>query len=352
MLAALASVGATEGLELHWSAPPECPNAEVVEGHLADALAEHEGDIRPVAAEGIVDAELIDDGTSYTLQLTIETAEFLAKRQLNSTDCELLARAAGVVVAVAVDPGTDLSDVSDAMEAEATAVEASVASEPDVPAPPPVAVTPAEAPDPSPPQETVAPPPDPAHKRSGPLVDAAFRVFGGVDSGVLPGASGGVGLNIAATGPRWRVEVQGSRWFPKRATFEGEPDVGADFDLWAGGARGCYVPAVGRLEIPLCVGGEAGQVRARGFGANVNLEKRSPWAAVVVAPGVVWLPRPWVGLFGGVDGFINVAQPRFTGQDRPELHRPPAVTVRALVGVEFRVGGRASRNAGRAETPR
>jgi hypothetical protein len=55
---------------------------------------------------------------------------------------------------------------------------------------------------------------------------------------------------------------------------------------------------------------------------------------------VLWLPRPWIGLFAGVDGLVNVVRPGFKGQQRPEVHRVAPVAVRMLGGIELRIGTR------------
>ena len=334
LLAAVAGTGVPSDLELHWSAPPECPGRDVIESHISATLAE-QTDTRAVDAEGVVVAKMVDKGSSYALELTIETSDYVATRQIRSSDCERLARATALVVAVALDAASTAEHVDEAMDAEDDPAEGD-------PFVPDVAEKPAEVPpavhQPESEQEEEEAPELP----KGPLIDGALRLFGGVDSGVLPGASGGIGLGLALTGPLWRVGIEASRWFPKSAFFEGEPDVGGVFDLWAAGVRGCFVPAFDRLEVPLCLGGEAGRLRAVGTGGTVNLTRQPVWAAAVVAPGVIWLPRPWIGLFGGFDGFINVARPEFTGQNRPLLHQPTSVTVRALVGVEVRAGRRAT----------
>lgn len=336
LLAAIAGTGVPSDLELHWSAPPECPERDVVESHISASLAE-QADTRAVDAEGVIVAKMVEQGSSYALELTIETSDYVATREIRSSDCERLARATALVVAVALEAGSSAQNVDEAMDA------GEAENDPFVPEPPP------DVPE-EPPADRLAVDqvgPEQAEEETpelpkGPLIDGAFRLFGGVDSGVLPGASGGIGLGLALTGRLWRVGIEGSRWFPKSEFFDGEPGVGGVFDLWEAGVRGCFVPVFDTLEIPLCLGGEAGQLRAVGTGGTVNLTRQPVWGAVVIAPGVIWLPRPWIGLFGGFDGFINVARPEFTGEDRPVLHQPTSVTVRALVGVEMRAGRRAT----------
>ena len=331
-----------EDLRLDWSAPPECPDREAVLAHIDNAL--HDGATRPVAAKGVVEATLVEDGPGYSLNLVVQLEAFTARRTIQATDCSLLARAGGLVVAVALDPQTDEAELAETMELEAAAV----SGEPNVeetllPPPPPAANAPRDFAPSEPVDVEPAEPDPPSQRRRGAVIDAAVRFAGGVGGGILPGFEGGVSLGLAATGRFWRVEAVGGRWASPNATYDDDPDVGASFRLWSGGPRVCGVPTFGRLEIPLCGGAEFGQIHARAFGAPANREARSLYIAGVVAPGVIWLPRPFIGLFAGVDLHITGIRPAFTGDGRPILHRTSEVAAHVLAGVELRVGTRTAR---------
>ncbi len=334
----------SDDLQLVWRAPSQCPSTDDVHRMITDALAEHPGDTRPVSASARVDATVTAGDREYRLDLRVKTDGSLVQREIAARDCALLARATGLVVGLALDPEISVEQVADAMQQQAEA-----ASDPVVPLPLPEVGEPTaeptvdptvEPPDTTPSFDASASPVPSPRTRS--RVAVGLRISGGVDGGILPRIGGGLESSVAAIGRQWRAQVHASRWFSRAGTFPGDEAVGADFAMWSGGARGCLV-LVSRVEIPICGGAELAQIHARGFGAPVRLEVRSLWVGAVVAPGIIWLPRPWLGLFGGVTGLVALRRPAFGGQDRPLLHRAAPVAVRALAGIEVRVGAGGSR---------
>lgn len=327
-----------EEIQLTWRAPEACPDVEVVREHIVAQVAELEGPRRRVAAEAVVEATLVEDEAGFKLDLSVSTAGAVVLREVRSQDCALLARATGIIVGISVDAGLEVEGIVEAMDRQAKVAGDERSAAPEVVReeassdPIDAVATPAE-----PTRFDTTPPP-----RSEPIaIDAALRIAGGLDAGILP-VGGGLDVSLAVTGRWWRAEGHASRWFGRRREFEGEPGVGADLSLWSGGVRGCFAPAFGRFEVPVCVGGELGQIGAEGFGGAANFAADDLWAGVVLAPGVVWLPRPWIGLFAGLDGFVALRRPAFSGENRPLLYRSEEVAIRALIGVEVRVGSRAT----------
>jgi hypothetical protein len=364
LFAVLVAVATTEEdpsarVRLRWSAPAECPKDAQVRAYIADALTGSDGRSRPVSADASVEARLERAGTTYVLDVTIRAEDLVAHKQIRASQCDLLARTTGVLVAISVDPDTTSEELTSLMDERARSLQTDTPGEPGSFVPTPPGATNPERPEE--PMSSRALPPavasestanaettsgkapvvyDPLRPAPPTAIDAALRLTGGGQAGTLPGFSGGVGLSLAATGHLWRAELGFGYWFPRRATFEDATDVGARIQLWSVGLRGCGVPTLGHVEIPLCAGPEAGQMRARGFGAPVNLDVRSWWVAAALAPGVVWLPRPWVGLFLGAEGFVNIVRPGYTGEGHPELFTTAAVSLRVLAGLEFRVASR------------
>ena len=330
--------GVPEEIQLTWRAPEACPDADVVREHIVAQVAELEGPRRRVAAEAVVEATLVEDEAGFKLDLSVSTAGAVVLREVRSRDCGVLARATGVIVGISVDAGLGVDGIVAEMDRQAEAAGDDDSAAPEV-------VREEASSDPIDDVATAAEPDrfdaaPPARSAPSPI-DAALRIAGGLDAGVLP-VGGGLDVSLAVTGRWWRVEGHGSHWFARSREFEDEPGVGAELSLWSGGVRGCFVPAFGRLEVPACVGGELGQIQARGFGGTSNFDVDDLWAGVVIAPGVVWMPRPWIGLFGGVDGLVALRRPGFSGEERPLLYRSFDVAIRALIGVELRVGGRAT----------
>lgn len=84
-----------------------------------------------------------------------------------------------------------------------------------------------------------------------------------------------------------RIELVASLWPARRLRITGT-DAGADFLLWAVGPRLCGVVHPHRLlEVPLCVGAEAGQVKVTSVGLENGLRAIAGVRAAALAGGVV-----------------------------------------------------------------
>jgi hypothetical protein len=356
--AAAATSPLPSGVEVQWSGAAGCPDRSGVEADIARRLADRHGDLRAV----VVVALVAQAGGGYALDLTIRTSEFVQRRHFESTDCGVLGRAVALVTSIAVEPEATAGQVAQAMETavEAETEAASVPQPSIVPTLEPIRVpsrketdaatstegTPDEDGDLvaiDDPIEALAE--DAPSERSRGPIDVVFGLRGGVATGVLPGAGGGALAAVGLAGRHWRVEGRFSYWPPRRSAFLDDPDVGARFDLFSGGVRGCGVPAVGRVEFPLCGGAELARLRAGGFGAPLNLNAAGTWSALAAGASLIWWPLRWFGLSAGAEGLVAVSRPGFAGEGRGELHRAGPAAVRALAGVEFRLSARASSDA-------
>lgn len=317
-----------ETLRLTWQAPAQCPDRAVVQEQIARRLPAAGTPTRTVEADATVQAVVRQDAEGYRLELSITTDGLVLTRQIEAADCALLGRATAVVVAISVDATVTTAAVERRMQAQVTSPGEETSALVDDPVDEPA----------TPPSETQPRPADAGAARSSPEIGAALRLAGGLGAGVLPAAGGGLGLSLAAFGDRWRAEVHGSRWFPRSARFDGV-DTGARIGAWSAGVRGCFVPSVGSLEIPVCAGPEFAPQLARGFGAPVRLQAQSLWVGAALAGGVVWMPWRWLGLFAGLDSFVSLRRPSYTGPNRPLLFRAAPLAVRATAGVEVRLGG-------------
>ena len=338
---------------VRWTAPPECPDLPAVEDAISERLRGLAG-TRAVEADAVVEGRAHVDGGEYVLDLTVQFETAVASRQIRGRDCGLLARATAVVVATAIDPTTTLDQLRETMDVEA----ANVVADPDdgtreadgLQIPEPGATEPTAVADQAPTPEIDPVAADDHRDRSRPprSADAVSdermsidlgvfgRIAGGVGAGILPGAGGGLGLTAGLEGEYWRAEATASHWFSRPKVFPGESAIGADFSLWSGGARGCGVPGSAQVKVPLCGGAEVGRIRAAGFGGRNNGTVRPIWGAIVAGAAIVWLPRPWIGVFGGAEGLVALRRPIFAGDDRPQqLHRAAPVAIRGLVGIEL-----------------
>lgn len=322
---AFALAALPEGVELQWSGADGCPDAADVEQRVAERLASREG---PIRASVVVAVASGSDG-GYALSLDVTLPDESVHRDLEAADCSVLVDATAVVVGIAVEPQIPAEELRTATLVPTETAPATVPApeiEPEFveAAPPPRDVE-------SPRSE---PEPEPRRVRVGGLV----RLQGGGSAGVLPSVAGAAGLRVGVRGRRWRAEVGGDHTFSVRHAFPDEPSVGAEFSLWSGAARGCGVLGNKTLEFPLCAGVDAGLMRADGFGGDINRSLVEPWAAAVVAPGLIWVPHPNVGLGLSADAFVALNRPGFTGEERPLLHRPFPVGLRVVGALEVRFG--------------
>lgn len=314
------------GVDVQWTAAPGCPEAVEVERRIAERLEQRTGPVRASVVVAVVSGE---DG-AYRLALDVTLPDEVVHRELESTSCEVLADATVVVVGIAVEPQLSTDDVR-----TATLVQPAV-----VVVPPVAEVEVEETAPESPPRVEPEPPlAERAEPRARAQLGGLARLQGGGTAGLLPRVAGVAGVRLGFRGRRWRVELGGDRTFRVRDTFVGEPDVGARFTMWSGTVRGCFVPARGALEFPLCAGAEGGLIQARGFGADINRRLDEAWFGLVAAPGLVWRVHPNVGLAAGLDALVSLRPLAFDGEDRPVLHRTFPVAARLVGGVEFRWGG-------------
>lgn len=378
------SAGAAEpaALQLEWSAPGGCPQA---------------AEVRALTA-GVLGREIAEDGSAATrvrarvrttrggFRLTIETRSASGNdvRKLEDRRCAVLAEAAAVIAAAAIDEtvrggaaGTGVGDVAggtgdvvggtgagDVAEGTGDVVEGTgagdvaggtgeVAGGTGVPTLVPVmpvvdpatrggvraaegprapVVTPELEPLEAGPVERVAPA---AARR----LRFGVRVAGVFDVGGTPGPTGGLMLAGALIGRRWRVEALGL-WLAPRTT---RPDpalpLEARVGLLAAGLRGCGVPGRGVIEVPLCGGVEAGALRGAGSGAALAEPGTDalPWLAVTAGPGLVWSPVPRVGLGLTLDVVVPLLPRRFAVAGFGDVYSPAApVAGRALASLELR----------------
>jgi hypothetical protein len=173
----------------------------------------------------------------------------------------------------------------------------------------------------------------------------AVRLAGSLGWGDLPSAGGGLGLTLALRLGRFQAEFTGGGWFLRSVNLTLPDSSGAVFNLWNLGMRAGYVvPAGRRLEVPLQLGLEAGQIHVRGVRLVGPGDARTPWFAVVVSPGLAIVPREFVAVVLGLDLLIPVTRPRFVVENAGEIFRPQPVGLRGTLGLEFRFPTRRSRS--------
>lgn len=301
-------------LALHWDAPPQCPDVARIEARIAALLP---GD---PAGEGVLDVHgtvvAIAGGFELTLRSTYRDATEL--RRLESTHCDDLAEATALVLAAALTPGfeppTEPGSASDPVELPAVSPSKST------PEPGPVQY----------PDDTFgatsrveSSPPRRAPRRPSGL---ALRAAGGIEAGAIPAPAALASIALALLWRRARVELTAT-FLPPRARAHRGP---ASYMLATAGARSCMRWFVRALELPTCVGIEAGFVQARGFSRST----RGPWLAPLASFG---LARGWdrVAVWSSAELAVRTVWTQFHRETL--AFSPFPVSFRALVGIEVRL---------------
>lgn len=352
------------GVTLEWSAPPRCPAAPQVRERLARALADSATDSHGMRARASITEA--DDGV-LTLELQLHRDDGPAgQRTMQATDCDELAAAAVLIVALAIDPEAKLDEVvASAPPSNDPSDPGSVAT----PVPPPDdrAVPPAPSddgtkpsPDPAtPPLEPAldpTPPPTAAIDPAPPVdatpiddpegrpptpaepVHVGLRLSAAAGLFVLPRPTAALSLVASTWGRAWRAELGASYWTPVQTSDRG---VGGRIQQWTVDARGCGLLRPGPLELPLCGGLDVGAVHGKGVGVSSPRRATSLRLALAAGAALIWRParaRPRVGLWIGGDLLLALVRARFRATPAaPELvYHTPLLGARVGAGVEVR----------------
>jgi hypothetical protein len=299
-------------VDLHWEAPPECPDAAEIERRIAAYTGSAEPD-EPL----VVDAKVEQVDARWRLRLALTRGASEELRELEDGACEGLAESAAVLVAIAIAP------------------ELMGEAEVPPPQPPEPPTAPIEPPPTTHAIETPPPPPPPARRRE-PL-HVSLRASGGASVGWLP-IGGDVALAFALWWRWLRLELVGSYAPPRRVRFDDLQRAGADVSAWAVGVRACgLLHPVRWLDIPLCGGVEAGQLIGRPVQLVDGKIGRPAWAAGVIAPALAFVVHRRVALWLAPELLIPFTRPtlRLTNEDAP-LFQAARVAGRFSAGIELR----------------
>lgn len=308
--------------ELTWEAPSECPD----EAQLRKRIAELAPD--PAGGEGVmlVDATVVQGPDRFAVRIVTDFAGHRDERTVESETCTDLGDATALVVAVALQPG---------------GIDSGAAASPKVVPRPPVLPEPQLPVDSVQPQTTrssvtvVAEPgrqpptgtrlshrssvPQGVHLRIAPLLE-----YGG-----LPSVGGGTAMAVGLLWPRWRAELFGLYLFPQPQTFDRTRSL---FQLGAAGGRACHRLFAGPVEFPICLGIEAGALRAQTRGQQPGTALSLGWLAPSARAGVA-VGGKRVGFFAAGELAVSTLIPRIlVGEE--SVFDSRAVSLRAFAGLE------------------
>ncbi|PCC74226.1 hypothetical protein SAMN02745121_04329 [Nannocystis exedens] len=339
-----AQVPAPPEVALEWRAPAGCPEREEVLAAIARRLG------RPLTAEEAeVEATVVrESGRGFTLRLRLTAGERGETRAISDPSCAALADVVAVLVAAAVEPArvpapapTTAPEPGEPGTAASSPGPAAAAASPPEPAPEP-ASSPEPAPVDEPLAEPLAPPPEPVPSRRSKKPGGFVRVHGGGEVGAAPRITGAVGVAGGVLWPRWRLEVQGLFVAPQATAREvAGMSVEVRAGLFAAAVHGCARLGRGALEVPLCVGLEAGAMRGEARGLASGRAAAQGWLAGVLGAGVVWHAGARWGVWGAVQAVLSPVHPKFELDAVPDpvrLWAPSWASGRLMLGVELRFG--------------
>lgn len=308
---------ATPHVRLRYSAPDSCPDdAQIVTGvehFLGQPLREAR------EQELGINVVIQGDPRGYAAKLSFRSARGVEDRFAEDTDCDKLAEAAALLVALAIDP-----DRVHAQQAAAVAAPAPPKAAPVPPAPVPPAPAPASAPCPA-----AVPPPPPRHAVAG------LAALVGV--GVMPHVAPALGVDFGARLRRAQLELVGSYWPASTIDVPGASSAAIDISLATAGLRACGVLPVSAWSLLGCAQGQLGDMSGSGELVDAAHTRHALFAdvqALLVANYAATEPAPWVGLALA----WQVKRPAFglsqqRASDAP--FRPSAVALLGYVGVSL-----------------
>lgn len=267
---------------IEWTAPRECPGQSDVVSGVERAL----GDGANASLTAVV--RVTRAGDTYRAKLHITSAAGLGDRELEDTQCEILAESVELVIALSASRST--------------------AARGDVPRG--------------------------AHH---PGLALALAPHATALAGALPALAIGAGVTVAVEGlAALRLELSGTYYAHQSSTFGGtdETKVGGVFDLLRLGARGCWLWTLGAFKLGPCAGAQLYRIEAAGFGGMISRPGESlMWAPAAGVFGRLQL-FPQFGIHLSADAALPSTRQRFVFSDLGPLHRPSVLLFQLFVAPE------------------
>jgi hypothetical protein len=311
-----------------WNAPPPCPDEPAFQARVVAFAG------RAPGPDEVLARATVTGGPPWVAVVDLELEGVSARRELAAAECDALADAVALVVAVTLDPVVVARTLRERAMLPARDMVPGPIDEPvrdpvDTSIAPQVNATP-----------VVSQPRSRRRPRPAPVT--SLLIGAGGELGAVPGGTGGFAVGATLMWPRARIEAIGRYWIRRRDRLAS--DGGADVELGTAGLRGCAQLAQRRLFVPLCAGAEAGGLVATGFGLPSARRAVIPWLAGTASATIGVHAAPPVALWAGVELAVPILRPRVTVATQPttELHVVAPVSGRLLGGVEFRLT-RASR---------
>ncbi len=275
-----------------------------------------------------VDATVLQLQERFTVRIVTDFAGHVDERTVESSTCTDLGDATALVVAVAlqprlVGPGPPASPNAVPSPPSRRAPKLSADS-----APPKTARLPTIVEQDRQPTSTSSTARRRPQRSSAPE-QLFLRVAPLLEYGSLPLVSGGTALSAGLLWRRWRAELFGLYLFPQRQTFDRTRSL---LQLGAAGGRACHRLFAGRVEFPICLGIEAGALRAQTRGQRPGTTLNLGWLAPSAQAGMAVGGRR-VGFFAAGEVAVSTLIPGIlVGADT--VFESRTVSLRAFAGLE------------------
>jgi len=316
---ALALAEPSEPLEVTWTAPVGCPQHEAVLASIASNLAREDfGDALDAVQ---VQGGIVQDPQGWRLKVSVRLPDGVVDRELTAGTCDELAAAAGLIIAVALDP-----------------LRVQEVRPPPQPEPAAMGLPRAWANPPHPPTPEPEPEPEPSPETQSRARAFDLRLAAMLDVGSLSALRGGAQAGFGVRGEWFRADVSALYWAPRAIRpFDSAPDAGARLQQAGLGARACLKPEVGSFEASSCGGLEGGMSWSRGIGLDSPQTTALPWLTATAGLEVAWVSRAAVGVFAGIDAQFHLVRPHVNIDGLGETLEIAPVGARALVGLLVRL---------------
>ncbi len=310
---ALGSSATAVASPITWDAPAQCSDADQVMTVVAELTGQQPPVIPP---ERRIRALVEPSGSGWKLSLTLFDGARERSRVLTAPSCSELARATGVVLALALAP-----DAAAELPAEPSGASAAIqrderASGIEERSPELVSV------------ETPAAAPAPLEWRL-----QAAALLGGV---ALGAPAPGLAISIGARRAALSGFAHGA-WLPERRQ-DVDSRGSVEFALLAGGVSACYELARGVLALDACGGVELGRLAASGEGLDDAASFADWWLAPSL--GVAFGSALAGPLYfrAGADALVPVLREAYRVNDSVLVHRAPSIGFRGGVALGFVIG--------------
>jgi hypothetical protein len=303
------------GLDLHWEAPPGCPQEKAVRDRIRAIAPSVERDLH-LRAEGTI-AQV--EGR-FRLRLVVGDGRSSGERVIESTSCTELAGAAAValrLLAQAVPHATEDAerDVRNNAQPTPAGSASSNPSNPPSTEPPPAVPAPTNtnpAEQPPVPEAPKAGTSEPTNEQT---AARSWRVllrapFATSDIGTLASPAVGLGAGLGLRIDSWRFLLSGHISRDRTILAKDVSGYGVDVGWATAELSACRGIRAGRLELAPCVTVAMERMTARGFGDQIAPQTQSPiWLGVGAAVVGYWYPSNWLALFLSVGGRVQTSRP-------------------------------------------